>query len=205
MVNIIFIGPQGSGKGTQAKIISEELGIVHISTGDLFRGLTKGELKEEVDSYINKGSLVPDEVTIKILRERISKEDCKKGFILDGFPRNVAQADLLDKITKIDKVVEINIKDELAIKRISSRLSCKKCGAVYNLETNPPKRQDICDKCQGELYRRADDNPEAIKKRLETYYKETKPVLKKYESVLITIDGSQEIDKIADQILEKVK
>jgi len=205
MVNIIFIGPQGSGKGTQAKIISEELGIVHISTGDLFRGLTKGELKEEVDSYINKGSLVPDEVTIKILRERISKEDCKKGFILDGFPRNVAQADLLDKITKIDKVVEINIKDELAIKRISSRLSCKKCGAVYNLETNPPKRQDICDKCQGELYRRADDNPDAIKKRLETYYKETKPVLKKYESILITIDGSQEIDKIADQILEKVR
>ena len=199
------MGPQGSGKGTQAKIISEELGIVHISTGDLFRGLTKGELKEEVDSYINSGNLVPDKVTIKILKERISKEDCKKGFILDGFPRNVAQADLLDEITKIDKVIEINIRDELAIKRISSRLSCKKCGAVYNLETNPPKKQDICDKCQGELYRRADDNPDAIKKRLETYHNETKPVLKKYKSILTTIDGSQEIDKIADQILEQTR
>lgn len=199
------MGPQGSGKGTQAKIISEELGIVHISTGDLFRGLTKGELKEEVDSYINSGNLVPDKVTIKILKERISKEDCKKGFILDGFPRNVAQADLLDEITKIDKVIEINIQDELAIKRISSRLSCKKCGAVYNLETNPPKKQDICDRCQGELYRRADDNLDAIKKRLETYHNETKPVLKKYKSILTTIDGSQEIDKIADQILEQTR
>ncbi|MFA5258769.1 MAG: adenylate kinase [Candidatus Pacearchaeota archaeon] len=204
MVNIIFIGPQGSGKGTQAKIISEKLDLVHISTGDLFRGLTKGELKEEVDSYINKGNLVPDEVTIKILNERISREDCKKGFILDGFPRNVVQANLLEKITQINQVIEINISDEIAIKRISSRLSCKKCGTIYNLETNPPKEPNICDKCQEELYRRADDNPEAIKKRLETYHNETKPVLKKYQSILTTIDGNQEIDKIAEQIIEKI-
>ena len=203
-MNIIFIGPQGSGKGTQAKILAEELKILHISTGDLFRSLTKGSLKEEVDSYINKGNLVPDELTVRILKQRIEQDDCKEGFILDGFPRNIAQAELLDKITKINKVVEINISDELAIKRISERLSCKKCGAVYNLTTNPPKKQNICDKCQEELYRRVDDNPEAIKKRLETYHKETKPVLKKYKSILITIDGSQEIDKVAEQITENL-
>ena len=205
MTNIIFIGPQGSGKGTQAKILAEKLNIPHISTGDLFRGLTKGPLKEEVDANINQGKLVPDELTVKILKERISNLDCKKGFILDGFPRNLDQANLLDNIAKIDKVIEINITDELAIERISSRISCKKCGAVYNTITNPPKKENICDQCQEELYRRADDNPEAIKKRLETYHKETKPILKKYQSILDSIDGNQEIDKIAEQILEKIE
>jgi adenylate kinase len=204
MTKIIFIGPQGSGKGTQAKIISEELNIPHISTGDLFRML-EGRLREEVDSYINKGQLVPDELTVRILKERISKPDCKNGFILDGFPRNIAQAEMLDKITIIDKVVLINITDELAVERISSRWSCKKCGAVYNTITNPPKKQNICDKCQGELYRRADDNPEAIKKRLETYHKETEPILKKYRKIQITVDGAQEIDKISEEILENLK
>lgn len=201
---IIFIGPQGSGKGTQAKIISEELKIPHISTGDLFRAL-EGKLKEEVDSYINKGQLVPDELTVRILKERISKPDCRAGFILDGFPRNAVQAKLLEKITKIDKVIEIDISDELAIERISSRISCKKCGAVYNLITNPPKRKDICDRCQGELYRRADDNPDAIKKRLETYHKETQPILEMYKDILVTIDGDQEIDKISMDIMEELK
>jgi len=204
MVKIIFIGPQGSGKGTQAKIISEELKIPHISTGDLFRSL-EGPLKEEVDSVINQGKLVPDELTVKILKERISKPDCKPGFILDGFPRNIAQANMLDKITKIDKVIEINISDELAVERISSRWSCKKCGTIFNTATNPPKRQNICDKCQGELYRRADDNPEAIKKRLETYHRETEPILKKYKNISVKIDGEQEIDKISEEILDVLK
>ncbi len=204
MVNIIFIGPQGSGKGTQAKIISEELDIPHISTGDLFRAL-EGELKHEVDSYINKGALVPDELTVKILKERISQPDCKQGFILDGFPRNINQAKLLQNITKIDKVIEIDISDELAIQRISSRISCKKCSAVYNTITNPPRRQDICDRCGGELYRRADDNPDAIKKRLQTYHKETKPILDMYKDKLISIDGNQEIDKISMDIIEELK
>lgn len=204
MVKIIFIGPQGSGKGTQAKIISEKLNIPHISTGDLFRML-EGKLREEVDSFINKGQLVPDELTVRILKERISKPDCKEGFILDGFPRNIAQAEMLDKITTIDKVILIDISDELAVERISSRLSCKKCGAVFNTITNPPKRQNICDKCQGELYRRADDNPEAIKKRLETYHKETEPILKKYREIQITINGEEEIDKISEEILENLK
>lgn len=203
-MKIIFIGPQGSGKGTQAKIISEELNIPHISTGDLFRAL-EGKLKEEVNSYVKKGELVPDELTIKILKQRISKPDSKKGFILDGYPRNLNQAKLLEKITKIDKIIEIDITDDLAIKRISSRISCKKCGAVYNLITNPPKRKDICDRCGGELYRRADDNPDAIKKRLETYHKETEPILEMYKNKLITINGDQEIDKISMDILEILK
>lgn len=203
-MNLIFIGPQGSGKGTQAKILAEQLNIPPISTGDLFRDLTKSHLKEEIDSYINKGQLVPDELAVKLLKQRIKQDDCKKGFILDGFPRNLDQARLLDNLTKINKVIEIKISDKLAIKRVLSRLSCKKCKAVYNLETNPPKKQNICDKCHQDLYRRADDNPRAIKKRLETYHKETKPLLTKYKSILITINGSQEIDKIAKQILEKI-
>lgn len=164
----------------------------------------QGKLKQEVDSYINKGELVPDELTVKLLKERIEKPDCKKGFILDGFPRNLNQAKILKTITKIDKVIEIFIDDKLAIKRISSRLSCKKCGAVYNTITNPPKRENICDKCEGELYRRKDDNEEEIKKRLDTYHKETEPILKEYKDILVRVDGDQEIDKIADEILEKI-
>jgi adenylate kinase len=200
-MKIIFIGPQGSGKGTQAKIISEELKIPHISTGDLFRSI-EGKLKEEIDAYVNKGQLVPDELTVKLLKERISKPDCRQGFILDGFPRNLNQAKLLEKITKIDKVIEINISDELAVERIFSRISCRKCGAVYNLITNPPRKLNVCDRCQGELYRRADDNPNAIRKRLETYHKETEPILKKYNDITVRINGDQEIDKIAMDIME---
>ena len=203
MAKIIFIGPQGSGKGTQAKIISEELSIPHISTGDLFRETT-GELKEELNSYMNAGKLVPDELTVKILKERITKPDCKKGFILDGFPRNLNQAKILKTITKIDRVIEINISDVLAIERISSRLSCKKCGAVYNTISNPPKKENICDKCGGELYRRKDDNPEEIKIRLDTYHKETEPILEEYQDILVRVDGDQEIDKISEEILEKL-
>lgn len=203
MVKIIFIGPQGSGKGTQAKIISEKLGIPHVSTGDLFRAL-QGPLKKQVDEIINAGKLVPDELTVKILKERISQPDSKKGFILDGFPRNINQANLLDGITKIDKVVEIDISDELAIERISSRISCKKCGTVFNSITNPPKNDMVCDKCGSELYQRADDNPEALKKRLKTYHEETEPILEKYKSVSLKISGDQEIDKITEDILNNL-
>ena len=204
-MNLIFIGPQGSGKGTQAKLLAEELSIPHISTGDLFRSLTQGKLKEEIDSYINKGSLVPDELTVELLKQRILEKDCKKGFILDGFPRTLHQAELLDGITEIDKVIEIALDDNLAVERISERLSCKKCGSVYNLVTNPPKRENICDKCESELYRRADDNPEAIRKRLDTYHKETSPILQKYAPITVKINGDQEIDKIAEEIIEKLR
>jgi adenylate kinase len=203
-MKLLFIGPQGSGKGTQAAIISKHLGIPHISTGDIFRSLT-GELKQTVDEIINKGHLVPDELTLKILKQRISQPDCYRGFILDGFPRNINQADSLEKITKIDKVIEINISDKEAIKRLSGRVNCEKCKEGYNLITTPkPKDKNHCDKCGGKLIQRADDNEDAIKKRLHTYHKETEPILEKYKHITIKINGEQDIEQITKEILEKL-
>jgi len=203
-MKLLFVGPQGSGKGTQAKGIAEKLGICHISTGDLLRDV-EGELKTEVDSYILKGSLVPDELMIKVLQVKFDSEECKNGYILDGFPRNKEQVKHLDKIMKIDKVFLIDISDEVAIKRVSSRLNCRKCGAVFNSITNHPKIPGECDSCKGELYIREDDKPEAIRKRLEIYHKETEPVLKKYKRRLIRINGEQEIDIVTNDILKELK
>lgn len=199
-MKLIFVGPQGSGKGTQAKIISGKLGIPHISTGDLIRG-TEEDLKEEVDSYINKGNLIPDDLMLKILEERLNRGNCKKGFILDGYPRNLEQTKELDRITSIGKVIEISISDEEAVRRLSGRRSCKKCGKIYNLETLPKPREDnLCDDCKVELFQREDDYPEAIKKRLEVYHQETEPILEKYDSV--KINGEQSIEKVTGDILE---
>jgi adenylate kinase len=197
---ILMFGPQGCGKGTQAKILSEKLKIPHISTGDLFREL-EGELKEKVDSIINQGNLVPDELTLEILNKRISKEDCKNGFILDGFPRNLNQAKELDKITSIDKVLEVSIPDEESVKRISGRRICPSCKAGFNVLTAPiPKTNDICDFCEAKLIARADDTEEAVKKRLETYHKETEPVLEFYRDKVFRIDGIGTIKKISERI-----
>jgi adenylate kinase len=200
-MNFVFIGPQASGKGTQARIIAKKLGLIHISTGDLLRNIHE-EIKQEVDNHLNKGELVPDKLMIKILKEHLSKEE--KGFILDGFPRNLSQAKELIKNFKIDKFIEISISDELAIKRLSGRLNCKKCGALYNILTSPkPKKQGICDKCGGELYKRKDDNKEAIKKRLETYHRETEPILKKYPS--FKVDGNKSIKEVTRDILRELE
>ncbi len=201
-MNIVFIGPQGSGKGTQAKIIADQLSLPHISTGDLLRNLD-GELKKEADSYMNSGKLVPDEFIIKILNQRIKRPDCKKGFILDGFPRNINQAKTLDKSIKIGKAIEISITDQEAIKRILSRISCQKCGIVFNLSTNPPKKENICDVCGNPLIRRKDDTQEALEKRLETYHKETKPIIAYYMAT--RIDGAQPIEKVTKDILKELK
>ena len=200
-MKLIFMGPQGSGKGTQAKIISKELGICHISTGDLLRD-AKGDLKEKVDVFVNKGNLVPDKLMLEVLNERMEKLDCKKGFILDGFPRNLKQADMLDTIIDIDKVVLINISDKKAIERLGGRLNCKKCGAVFNINTSIPKQEGKCDYCGDELYIRDDDKPEAIKKRLEIYHNNTEPILEKYKDKLIEVDGAQEIEIVRQGILE---
>ena len=194
---------QASGKGTQAKIISEKLGLVHISTGDLLRG-AEGELKNEVDKYIQEGLLVPDELMLRILNERLSQEDAKKGFILDGFPRNISQARELKKLVDIDNVIEIAISDEEAIRRLSGRVNCPKCGALYNLITAPkPEKEGICDKCESELYKRKDDNEESIRKRLEIYHNETEPILNEYP--FIKVDGSKSIDEVAQEILSKLE
>ena len=201
-MNLLIIGPQGCGKGTQAKIISENLKIPHISTGDLFRN-AKNESKQELEKYMNQGLLVPDELVAKILKQRINQDDAKNGFILDGYPRNKEQNELLKNITKIDKVIEINLSDKEAIKRISSRLSCKSCGAIFNKITKIPKQENICDNCKGKLYQRDDDKPEAVKKRLEIYKKQTQPILEQYQNKLI-INGEQSIEKIAKEIKEKI-
>ena len=197
-MNLIFVGPQGSGKGTQAKLIAEKFGFVHISTGDLLRNL-QGELRKEAESYMQSGKLVPDEFIIKILKQRLEKPDCQKGVILDGFPRNINQAHELDKITKIRAAINIDISDEEAVKRISGRFSCSKCGEGYNIYTEPkPKVNGICDKCSGKLEQRKDDNPEAVKIRLKTYHEETTPILKHYNTV--KINGNQGIDKVKQDI-----
>ncbi|MGV8152482.1 MAG: adenylate kinase family protein [Candidatus Nanoarchaeia archaeon] len=202
-MKLVFLGVQGSGKGTQAKILSEKLKIPHISTGDLLRN-AKGELKQEIDSYINKGALVPDELMLKILKQRLEEDDCKNGFILDGFPRNIKQAEELSKITNIQNAFNIEISDEEAIKRLSGRRNCKNCGAIYNINTNPiPKKEGICDKCSSTLYQRADDNEEAIKKRLAIYHQDTKPIIKFYNTV--KVNGEQDIAKVSEDIAKAIK
>lgn len=203
---ILFIGPQGSGKGTQAKVISKKLSLIHISTGDLLRE-AEGELRKEIDYYITKGELVPDKLILKILKKRIEKDDCKNGIILDGFPRNLKQARALEKILKIDKIIEINISDREALKRLTGRWNCKKCGIAYNIVTAPkPKQEGVCDKCKGRLFQREDDkNKEAIQKRLDIYHSETSPILKKYSDSVIRINGGQAIEKITEDILEVLK
>lgn len=205
MKNILFIGPPGSGKGTQAAVISKKLGIPHISTGDMLRAAT-GELKNKVDEIINKGNLVPDDLMLDILKQRLNQEDAKHGFILDGFPRNLNQAKLLENITQFNKIIEITLPDEVSINRISGRLTCKNCKAGYNENTEPkPKTKNQCDKCGGELVKRDDDTPDAVKKRLEIYHKDTEPILNEYPDLVIKINGNRDIDTITKEILENLK
>lgn len=207
-MNVIFFGVQGSGKGTQAKVVAKEMGLCHVSSGDLFRDLFKngkGELKEELQRIVNEGKLVDDYLTIKIIRERIEKSDCKNGIIFDGFPRNFEQAELLNDVVRIDKVVEIMISDEESLRRLGGRVGCEKCGAGYNLYTAPkPIDSRKCDKCGGKLLQRVDDNPESIKKRIKTYHDETEPVLEFYGDKVIGIDGERSIEEISEEIIDKL-
>lgn len=198
-LNIILMGPPGAGKGTQAKKLIAKYNIPHISTGDMFREAIKEgtPLGKIAQSYINDGHLVPDDVTIGLVKERLSKDDCASGYLLDGFPRTIAQADALDALTKeIHREVEfvINIdtpKDEL-VKRICGRRVCKACGAPFHIVNIPPKKEGICDVCGGELIQRPDDNEEALVTRLEHYNKQTAPLLDYYKKkgLLTTFDGS---------------
>lgn len=183
-MNLILMGLPGAGKGTQAEQIVAKYNIPHISTGDMFRAAMKAETEMglQAKSFIDKGALVPDEVTIGIVRERLSQEDCVRGFLLDGFPRTVAQASALEEIMKdlgkkIDYVLNINVDSGLLLKRLTGRRICKECGATYHLEFNPPAKADVCDKCGGELYQRSDDNEETVANRLDVNIKQTKPCL----------------------------
>ncbi len=213
-MNIIMLGPPGAGKGTQAKMLVEEFGIPQISTGDMLRAaVAEGtELGKKAKEYMDRGQLVPDEVVIGIVRERLSKPDCHKGFILDGFPRTVPQAEALDKILqemgkRIDCVINIVVPDEEILKRLTGRRTCRKCGAMYHVEFNPPKKEGVCDKCGGELYQRDDDKEETIRKRLEVYKAQTEPLVDYYKKkgVLVDIDGTKSIQEIYQDILKVLR
>ena len=210
-MRIILMGAPGAGKGTQAAFIVKKYGIPQISTGEIFRAAIKSgtELGQKAKSYMDAGQLVPDEVTIGIVRERLSKEDCAGGFILDGFPRTVAQAEALDKMLLemgigLSSVINIHVPSEDLIERAVGRRICKECGATYHIKFNPPKAEK-CDKCGGELYQRADDNAETMSKRLSVYESSTKPLIEYYKSkgIYAEVDGRQPIAAVTSD-LEKV-
>ena len=216
-MNLILLGPPGAGKGTQAKRIVEKYGIPQISTGDMFReAVSKGtELGRKAKEYMDRGELVPDNIVIGIVRERLSQNDCQKGFILDGFPRTIKQAEALDEMLddmdkKIDAVINIVVPDDEIIKRIVFRRTCKSCGAVYNVIYSPPEIEGKCDKCGGELYQRDDDREETVMERLRIYREQTEPLIQYYnqKGVVRDIDGTRSIGDVWDQMestLESLK
>lgn len=207
-MKIVIFGPQGSGKGTQADIIAERLDICHITMGDLLRSEAKSgsELGQKINSLINEGQLVSDEIVFALIQDRVAMSDCALGFILDGFPRTLAQAELLDKIATIDTALEIWISDEESVRRITDRRSCSSCGAVYHLIYNPPISEDKCDKCQSSLVIRDDDKETVIKKRLEVYHQQTEPLIKHYQdkNIYLKIDGMPSIPEVTREILGKL-
>jgi len=208
-LNIVLMGLPGAGKGTQAERIVDEFQIPHISTGDMFRSAIKEgtPLGLEAKSYMDKGLLVPDEVVIGIVRDRLGNDDCKNGFLIDGFPRTVEQAKALDEMLvdlgkKIDDVIYIEVDQNQLLSRLTGRRICRSCGATYHLIYNPPKQDGVCDKCGGELYQRDDDREETVATRLEVNLSQTQPLLQYYKikNVLRSIDGNQNIDRVFQSI-----
>lgn len=208
-MKIILLGPPGAGKGTQAANIVETYGVPHISTGDIFRkNIKEGtELGKKAQEYINQGKLVPDELTCGLVASRISEDDCKDGFMLDGFPRNIFQAEYLNKYltennVALDKVINIEVDSELLIERACGRRICKNCGATYHIKFNPSKKDGICDVCQSALTQRPDDNEETVSQRIQIYLSETKPLVDYYtkKDVIANINGNQDINKVFEDI-----
>ena len=213
-MHILLMGPPGAGKGTQAANLVTEFGVPHISTGDMFRAAVKEgtELGKQAKACMDAGKLVPDEVTIGIVRERIAKDDCKKGFILDGFPRTVEQADALTDILKdlglaLTCVLNINVPAEDLIERAVGRRICKKCGATYHVKFHPAKAEGVCDACGGDLYQRADDSAETMTNRLSVYEESTRPLIEYYKKAGIykEVDGRQSIDKVTKDLVDVLK
>lgn len=213
-MHIILMGPPGAGKGTQAAELVKAFDIPHISTGDMFRAaIAEGTaLGKEAKSYMDAGKLVPDEVTIGIVRERLAKDDCKKGFILDGFPRTIEQADALTGILKdlglaLTRVLNINVPAEDLIERAVGRRICKTCGATYHTKFNPPTKEGICDNCGSKLVSRADDNAETMKNRLSVYEASTRPLIDYYKQagLYTEVDGRQAIDKVTEDLVKALK
>lgn len=210
-MNILLMGPPGAGKGTQAANLVTELGAKHISTGDMFRAAVKEgtELGKKAKACMDKGELVPDEITVGIVKERLAKDDCRRGFILDGFPRTVPQADALTKILselglKLDAVLNIHVPAADLIERAVGRRICKQCGAAYHVKFNAPKQEGVCDACGGELYTRADDSAETMRSRLSVYEESTKPLIEYYQKAGLykEIDGRQPIEQVTKDLVK---
>ena len=208
-MKIIMLGAPGAGKGTQAKQIADKYGVPHISTGDIFRANIKNgtELGKKAKEYMDQGLLVPDELTCDLVMDRIQQDDCKNGFILDGFPRTIPQAEALtaalEKIgQKMDYAIDVEVPDDNIINRMSGRRACVACGGTYHIKFNPTKKEGICDACGGELILRDDDKPETVTKRLSVYHEQTRPLISFYADrhVLYTVDGTQNMEQVFEAI-----
>ncbi len=210
---IVLLGPPGAGKGTQADMLGQKLGIPHVASGDLFRDHLKRQtaLGQLAQKYMERGELVPDQVTIDMVRERLAQPDCAEGVILDGFPRTVPQADALDRVMgeqgrTITCVPYIAVRDEVLLERLTSRWTCRNCQAVYNVQAKPPRQPGVCDACGGELYQRADDTPETQRHRIEVYHQQTAPLIAYYRErgLLVEINGEQGIEAVQEALLQVV-
>ncbi len=213
-MRLVLLGPPGVGKGTQASSIVKKYDVPHISTGDIFRANIKEgtKLGLEAKSYMDKGLLVPDELVVSIVKDRLTHDDCKDGFLLDGFPRTIEQADALDEELasmglSLDKVINLSADKEILLERVVGRRICKTCGATYHIKFNPPKVEGVCDLDQGELYQREDDTEETVSTRIGVYGKETQPLIDYYKkkNLLVDIDGTAPIEKIFETIVESLK
>ena len=212
-VRVVLVGPPGAGKGTQAEFIAEHFNIPKISTGDIFRSNVSGgsDLGKLAKKYMDAGDLVPDEVTNAMVRDRLAQDDAKAGFLLDGFPRNIAQAYELDSMlgdlgTTLDVVLDLEVDNEEVVRRLSGRRLCKKCGHVWHVEFDPPKVEDVCDKCGGELYHRDDDYPETVRHRLDVYVSQTRPLIEFYDQrkQLVGMDAHGPVEDVTERAIESL-
>jgi len=210
-MKIIMLGAPGAGKGTQAKMIADKYGVPHISTGDIFRANIKEgtELGKKAKTYMDQGLLVPDELVVDLVVDRVKNPDCEKGYVLDGFPRTIPQAECLDKALaemndSMDYAINIDVPDENIITRMGGRRACVGCGATYHVVNIPPKKEGICDRCGGELILRDDDKPETVKKRLDVYHEQTQPLIDYYtkKGIIKDVDGTQQMDDVFNAIVK---